>query len=383
MVARMRHLANEEVQSSNDSTYSLRLPTTGFLHTLWVTVRCTNGATSGRGVSPLDIADEIRVVGDGDERYFSLQPVEIEKYWETLMGQPLQMRQTEAASGVQMVCLPVMFGRMVEDKSLFLPLGNLKNPRLEVVYSPSIAADGGFATGTVSIDVTALWSPEQDKLNYGGTLVTRTIKAFTSVASGDDTTDIDIQDPIRLVAIYAYESATEDGTDVTRVRLEANSGEYDVWQGDWQNLLDYNRSMFWANIRHTARLLNTDAETWLSRLGNIKHYNIEPLYTPSTANDTFSVFVVSAIAGDRLTFKISDVDVTAGSETHADATADYALYVSAEGDSPSYFGCIPFFAYDEPQYYLNPKAYDKLRLILTQGGAGATVRNSIQFLKRY
>lgn len=380
---RMRHLANDEVQSSDNSTYSLRLPVTGFIHTLYVTASITNGATSGRGVNIFSAIDEIRVVGDGDERMFTLTPAELEKWYETQWGMGLSMVETQVADGVQSAVFPILFGRFFYDANFFLPLGRIKNPRLEIVYSPSIAADAGFATGTTTFDVVALWTPEQDRLNYAGTIVTRTVEAFTSVASGDNTTDIDILDPIRAVGVYAYEASVEDGTDVTRVRLEANSGEFDIWQGDWKNLIAYNKSLFWGRVVHNAHLLLTNNETWNCRLGNVKQFSIEVLETTDLADDSFQLFRVDAITGDLLTFDGADVDITADSEVITATSADSDLYVSVEGDSPSYFGLLPFYMNDEPGSYLNPREFDKLRLILTQGGAGATVRNSIQFVKTY
>ena len=79
MTVRLRQLANDEVQSSDDSTYVLNLPTSGNLHALFIRANCTNGGTSGRGVNILDAVDTIRIVGDGDERYYELNSVEIEK----------------------------------------------------------------------------------------------------------------------------------------------------------------------------------------------------------------------------------------------------------------------------------------------------------------
>jgi hypothetical protein len=381
MTVRLRHLANNEVQTSNDSTYSLRLPVTGFLHALFVRVAADNGATGGRNVGPLDIADEIRVVGDGDERFFTLWPRELEKWYETLMGNPLVMLQTEVASAEQFVVLPLLFGRSYYDPNFFLPLGRIKNPRLEIPYSPAIAADGGFTTGTTDFNVLALWSPETDRLNYQGTLITRTVEDFDSAASGDNVTDIDITDPIRAVGIYAYEAGVEDGTDITRVRLEANSGEYDIFAGDWFDLLEYDKMLFWSRIVHNFRLFAQNNDTIDTRLGRIRQYSIELNENSEIAADQSLQYTIDAIAGDRMTFAGSLLDIVAGSEEVAADATDRDIYLSVEGDSPSYFGLIPFMMIDEPNFYLNPKEFDKLRLILTQGGAGADVRVSLQFLK--
>ncbi len=379
---RTRHLLNDANQSSNDATLSLELPETGFLHALFVRIRALNGATSGLGVGPLDIADEIRVVGDGDERYFTLQPREIEKWYECLKGKGLDMLETDALSTDQYVVLPVLFGRDTFDPQYFLPLGRIRNPRLEIQYSPNIAADGGFTTGTVDIDVVGLWSPPSDNLTYGGTLITRTIKNFTSIASGDEATNIDIMDPIRAVGIYAYEAGIEDGVDITRVTLEANNGEYNLLSVDWDNFLQMNRHLFGARIVHNFRTLVQNNDTMNVRLSAIKQWSLALLETPSVAADTFLVYRIDAIAGDLLTFAGAEADITAGAETFTDHATDNPIYLSVEGETPSYFGLIPYFQNDEGAGYLNPALFDKLRLLLSQGAAGAAVRISLQYLKQ-
>lgn len=379
---RIRHLINDENQASNDATFSLELPETGFLHSLFIRIRATNGATSGLGVSPLDIADEVRVVGDGDERYFTLQPREIEKWYECLNGKGLDMFETDALSVDQYVIFPVQFGRDTFDPQYFLPLARIRNPRLEVAYSPNIAADGGFTTGTVDIDVVGLWSPPSDNLTYGGTLITRTIKSFTSVASGDEATNIDIMDPIRAVGVYVYEAGIADGVDVTAIELEANNGEYNLLSLDWDNFIQLNRHLFGARIVHNFRTLVQNNDTMNVRLSGIKQWSLALLETPSVAADTFLVYRIDAIAGDQVTFAGAEADITAGAETFTDHATDNPIYLSVEGDSPSYFGLIPYFHNDEGTGYLNPALFDKLRLLLSQGAAGAAVRISLQYLKQ-
>jgi hypothetical protein len=383
MAIRVRHLADGSVQSSDASTYTLNLPETGFLHALLVTVSATNGATSGRAVSPLDIADNVRVMVNGDERAFDLTPAEIEKCHESWAGYGLTMKQDESAAAVQSVVLPVLFGRWIEDMEYFLPCSRVKAPKLEVVYSPTIAADGGFATGTTTIDVVALWSPESDRLAYRGTLVNRTVKAFTSLASGDENTDIDTNELIRAISIYAYEAAVEDGTDVTAVILRANSGEFDLFNGDWQTLLDTTRHRHWCEILHSFKTFLQNNDTLATRLGHIISITWNVLTTDLLASNIVYHQHPDAIAGDTITVDATTIDISAGAEDLLADAADRAALVEVRGYSPSYFGMIEFTSPDSESGWLNPAEYSALDLIVTQGGAGAAVRISTQTVHKY
>jgi len=382
MTYRLRHLVNDAVQSSNDSTYELSLPESGNLHSLIVRVRCTNGATASRNVGPLTIADNIRVVGNGEEKFFELSPVELEKWIETTQGIGLDMEHDEAASAVQYVCFPILFGRKLYDREMYLPLSRIKNPKLQIPFSPAISATVGFATGTVTFDVLGIWSPENLRLPYLGTLITKTIKVFTSVASGDEPTDVDVFDSVRAIGVYAYENNVADGVDINRVRLVANGGEFDIFQGDWDNFTEFNRQNFGCDITHRFKLLAQDTDVLATRLSDPREYSVSNGTITDIAGDIFVIAGLITPTGDNLTLSIGDGDITAGAETYVTSVTNRIYYVSVTGRSPSYFGLIPYMWPDEPQGYLKVNDYNKLELILTQGGADAAVRISVQTLKQ-
>ena len=169
MTIKAMHYVNDEAQSSDAATWRLSLPNRGNLHTLMLKAACTNGATSGRAVSILDVVDKVEIIADGSEVIYSLTPQEMEKWYETLQGKALVGLQSESANAVQYMVFPVMFGRWLYDPEYYLPLEKFKDVKLEVTFSPTIAADGGFATGTVTFDVELLASVgEPGRLPPGG-----------------------------------------------------------------------------------------------------------------------------------------------------------------------------------------------------------------------
>lgn len=383
MTAEWLHYVNDEVQSSDAATYRVELPNRGALHTILLKAQCTNGATAGRAVSMFDVVDDVKVVGDGSEIIYSLTPEEIEKWHECLHGMALTGVQNEAASAVQEFVLPLMFGREVYDPSYFLPLERFKDVKLEVSYSPSIAADGGFATGTTTFDVELLMTMSNQGLNYAGTLKTRRINTFTSVASGDQEVELPDNLDIRAIGVYAYEAAVADGTDVTRVVLEDKSTGKKLFDADWDDFIHINRELFGSEVSHTIRAFLQDTETLNTRIGEILGLDVTYLGDVTLATDLFELVRVDTITGDRLTFNLSQVDVTAGAEDIVTHAVDEDVLVTVHGKSPSYFGLIPFMYQDVREAYLRTANYGKPTVILTQGGAGATCYVSIQEAKSY
>lgn len=382
MVVRVRNLANDVIQSNDTDTFSVNLPRDGILHSLLVRVQATNGSTSGRNLHPLELADTFRVVGDGDRRFFDVTGDELQKWNEVWSGKSNPMDVNENADAAQWIEFLIPFGRQVVDNNMYLPLSRIESPRLEIPYALTPAADGGIAAGTVQFNVQALWSADRDVGQYIGTLATRTIKTFTTAASGDDETDITIRNPIRAIGIYAYEPGIAFATDITRIRLVANSGEFDIF---WADAIDFeamNHLLFGGNIDYSAILFLQDADTWDSRISRIAAWSLAIEADVSVSGDTFEIIQVDTVAADRLTFNAAQADITAGAETFTDFATDQALRINVRGLMPSFFGLMPFGYNGDVSEYLNPRDYSDLRVILTNGGVGADARISIQELLR-
>ena len=383
MPPRWRHLLNDGVQTSDDAVFTLTLPNRGKLHALLIKVQCTNGATAGRGVTILDALDDIQILGDGSEVLYSLIPEETEKWIETLFGRELSMVQTEAAAGVQEGVFPLYFGRQQYDPEMYLPLDRFTDVEVRLSFSPTISATVGFATGTFTIDVQALITPDNVPLAYLGSLVTRRIKAFTSAASGDDQTEIFDNTIIRAIGVYGYEAAIAEGVDLTRVRFEDTAEGIVLADWDWDDFIHFNRDLFGAEITHYFDTFTNDADTLDTRINEILGAEIDIVVAIELVADMALYNHLTAIAGDRVTIGAAILDIVAGSEALTLDTTQRQRLVNVRGKSPSGFGLIPYMYDDSPQGYLNTSEWGQLEVILTQGAAGADVRLSIQELRQF
>ena len=383
MVTKVMHYVNDAVQSSDNATYRLELPNRGALHSIILKAQCTNGATSARGVNMLDVIDEVEVIGDGSEVLFSLYPAELEKWSELWQQRELTMVEDQTADSVQEIVFPIMFGRKVYDPNFWLRLARFSQVTLEVAYSPNIAADQGFATGTVTFDVELVITPDDGALNYQGTLVTRRLYSYTTAASGDEEIEIPDQAVIRAIGNYCYEAAIADGVDITSIVLEDKSNGNKIFEADWDDLIHVNRELFGVKVEHMAVLLLANNETWASRIGEVLNYSVEEFDTPDATNDAWNIARVDGIAGDTLTFALANADITAGSETLTDQSSDMTLKAVVEGKAPSYFGVIPFTYEDNPNGWLKTADYGRIVVKQTNGAAGGAAYVSIQEMRRF
>ena len=210
----LRTLLDNEVQSSDDAIKTVKLPLANFIHTLYITCKVTNGASGAENQSIYNALDKIEVIANGSDVLYSLTPREAKAWYLWERGMNIPQVRDERVSAVQSVVIPVFFGRADFDPFYYLPAARLSDLELKVTYSPTIAATS-FTTGTFTIAVHALTTMGNPPDAYQGTLVHKTVKAFTSAASGEDQTLLPRGNMLRQLLVYAYEAAIEDGVDVT------------------------------------------------------------------------------------------------------------------------------------------------------------------------
>lgn len=369
-----RVLLNNEVQSSDAATKIVKLPLTGYLHNLMVKVQCTNGATSALDQDISDVVDLIEVVANGSDVLFSAIPQEIKRWalWQT--GKNIIQSRNERPGAVQEMVFPILFGRMPYDPNFYLRCGALTDLELKITYSPTIAATA-FVTGTTTIGVVAGITQGTPPGDYLGTLTHKTLKAFTSAASGDDQTLIPRGNLLRQLLVFAYEAAIEDGVDITNVKLDLNNDEQILFNLAWNDLNNVNAFTNWVNHEENIMALTTDAQTKATDVARIKSVSVSSQAAMSDANDTFELVKVTTVAGDTITIDQKAADITAGAETFATEATLRNTFIQVVGEGLSHAVVCDFSQAGE-QNLLNTSQYEQVRLTLTQGGAGAAVRIS-------
>lgn len=350
----LRTLLDNEVQASDDAIKTLKLPLSNYIHTLYVKCAVTNGASGAEDQSIYDALDKIEVIANGSDVLYSMTPREAKAWYLWERGDNIPQVRNETASAVQSVTIPIFFGRSDFDPYYYLPCARLSDLELKVTYSPTIAATS-FVTGTFTIAVHALMTMGNPPDSYQGTLVHKTVKAFTSAASGDDQTLLPRGNLLRQLLVYAYETAIEDGVDITRVKFDLNNQERILMDAKFVDIQGINKVDRWIQqVENIITAIDT-TETLKTLVSRIASYQA----VPTVATD---VVTITAVAGDRLT---------------ATGTITNPFPVTVVGYGLSHAAVIDFAKQGEANL-LNSAEYDQLQLTLTQGGAGADVRVSTQ-----
>ena len=378
MTAKWLAEVTEEVQSANSGTFRHTLPDAGALHALMIKVKATNGSTSGRNVTILDVVDEIRVKSNKQDPIFSLSSQELEKWYELFYGSALPAVYDEQADAVQEFVFPVWFGREQYDDEFFLRLEDHRNVELEIDYSPNIAADAGFATGTVTFDVKALVTPNSANLPYQGCMTIRRLKTATSAASGEVDADMPGSAVMRAIGVYVYEAGVADDTNVTKIVVRNRRDSSNLLEMGWDDFIHLNFVNWGGILERVITLFGQNNDTVNTRIGEILANFVAARVAVDTTNDVIIHDVVDAIAGDQLTLDCGSVKVTAGAETITAYATDHIIDCLVKGKFPSYFGIMPFRYPDDVSGYWDENAEGGLKVILTQGNAGATIKWSVQ-----
>ena len=371
-----RTILDNEVQSSDDATKIVKLPLSNYLHTLFVKCKMTNGSTSARNQDMEDVVDKVEVVANGSDVLYSLTPAEIKRWQLWQNGKNIVQERNETASAVQEACYPIHFGRGMFDPDYFLPCARLSDLELKVTYSPTIAATS-FATGTFTLAVYGLYSMGNPPAEYRGTVSTKTLKSFTSAASGDEQIDIPRGNLLRQLMVYAYEAGIEDGVDITRVKFDVNNGERVLYDIAWNDLVDWNTQDNWVFHEEYIHAFLSNNDAINSDVARIVAALAHPKFATNTTTDVLSDARIDAIAGDALTFDCNTLTIAAGSETAEADTTDKAVDVFVRGQGLSFAAILDFAKHGEAGL-LNTSETDLTRLTLTQGGADAAVRVSSQ-----
>ena len=373
-----RLLLDQETQASDDAVRRFQLPRGGLLSGLLLRIRGTNGTTSGRE-HLVDAIDRIEVVADGSNFLFSLEGVELYRWACALAKKHPPQIWTEALSAVQMLTLPILFGRFVGDPLLSLDLSQYRDVELRITYSPTISATA-FVTGTMEFSLIAFindtGSPPGPRQGW---LRTTQVFAFTSAASGDETIEMARMFPLFDALIYAREDAINDGVDITRVEWRANDRAMIPHTGRWDDLQAENELVLPFDPTVEARALMQDDETIDLLTGRILGVQVSLVQNLAAGAD-FTLVYPGTIAGDRVTTHMFIVEASSTYAATILETTLRQLYFAARGLGIPNAVLTQFALGGNPELALMAPDLNRLQLVLTNGAAGADVRVSTREL---
>jgi len=323
-----------------------------------VVFRATNGSTSNT-LKGLDTqVDPIEVV-DGGNVITSLsmsQHMGIHCYQNRATP---EYDYPETGGATQRASVRLLFGRKLGDLDYYLDPAAFRNPQLKVSNSLTISATAGYDSGTGTLSVLA-HVLEEGARTRRGTIRVREFHEYTSLASGEVRSEIDTKEVLRRLYIRSFEAAVNFETDITRMRIEDGARKRltdDIRMVDLFSMLR-GRYPQWVDAK---LLLASNDDTRQVQLQTIEEVAVASAFSARNA-------LIDAISGDRVTIDLYDL------ATPTADTTDRDIRVIAKGHAPWATVAWDFGDPDDPDAWWDASALEKLYVVLTQGGAGATVQ---------
>lgn len=327
----------------------------------------TNGATSNKN-SPIErCVSKIEIV-DGGEVLWSLPGDVAYALFAQEHGAPGDDYYSECPSDTPYVSIPIRFGRELYDPVLGFSPRNFRNPQLKVTFDEATVNTAG-ATGFVSdsIHLSIIVRLMEEAAAPGGFLMCKDIKQFTSLASGDDITEMPTDHPYRLLIVRAYEAGTDLRGTITNLKLSCDGGKFIPFDMSSGNIVSKMAEMFPLCSRgNYCRADNGDVvQTWMG-------IDLAQAIHARTASR-----IVSAGAfwpGQTTVACYTDAGVAAD---------DVDAHLIVHGYCPHNTVLVPFGRLSVMEEFFNAPSYGTVKLYLTQGDADAEVNVAVQQYRRY
>jgi len=327
----------------------------------------TNGAASNKNspiercVSKIEIVDGGVVLWDlpGDVAY---------ALYSQEHGAPADDYYTECPSDTPYVSIPIRFGRELYDPQLSFNPRSFKNPQLKITFNEAAVNTAG-ATGFVSdsIHLSIIARLMEDAPAPEGFLSCRDVKEFTSLASGDDITEMPTDYPWRLLIVRAYEAGTDLRGTWSNLKLSCDGGKFVPFDMSSGNVVSRMAEIFPMTSRgNYCRADDGDTiQTWMG-------VDLAQMIHARTAS---RVAVAGAFWPGQTTVHTYDLDGTAQN--------DVDVHLNVNGYAPHNTVLVPFGRINVLEEYFNAPQYGTVKLYLTQGDADAEVNIAVQQLRRY
>lgn len=307
----------------------------------------TNGATSNT-LGKLNAKVTKLEVVDGSDVLHSLSMQEEQALNFYRHGRlPFQQLNSKAA-GVVIEEAIINFGRFRGDREFYLDTSRFKNAQLRLTHAFTVSATAGIATGTGALTVIARLI-EDGAPATRGFIMSKEVKSWTTVASGDEDTKLPLDLPYQSLMVGDLETLIEPDVDLTNLKLIIDSGRFIPYDLSTAIILAENIQRY-GYARQELNFLNDTAVTWLSDIYGRGGAFMGPM--GGTAKGGASTKIAEQVVAFM-------------------TTGDTAsLFINVFGGAPHSFFYLPFGDGVETADYLDVRGVNDIVLRATQGGAG-------------
>lgn len=346
-------LADKVVADSGTETIDLNV--TDPITELSVDFKVKNDTAIAEDVPPERCITKIEIV-DGGRVYWStagLEAVAVSCYEK---GRWPSSWYYEGASGNQRIWIPLQFGRYVGDEQYSFNPRALLNPQLKVTYAKNTL----HLTNQVELAVLAKVMEGVSPSNRA--LMTKSVRTFTTVASGEESTDIPVDAVIRRLFIGGEFTGTDWGSGLSNAKLDCDVGKLIVFDLGKRKMIARCENEFgYFNYRKhdfvdSARYVRT----WFGRTYSA-HIESSGVVSITNAYTTSSDNYYATIKGHDGTNQ-----------------TDLSAVAHVMGSLPQYILCYGFGRPEAPETWFDAKRFGQISLVLTQATAAGTARILVQ-----
>ena len=327
----------------------------------------TNGATSNKNAPLERLISKIEIV-DGGESLWNLPGDVAYALFAQQHGAPGDDYYTECPTDTPYVSIPVRFGRYLYDPDFGFVPRNFKNPQLKITFDEATVQAAG-ATGYVSdsIHLSIIVRLMEEAAAPGSYLMAKDVEDYTSLASGDHTSDMPTDYPWRLLMVRAYEAGTDLRGSISNYKLNCDRGKYIPFDLSSGNLVSRMAEMFPMTMR-SGYIRGDDGDTVETWMG----IDVAQAIHARTAT---RFVVAGAFWPGRFTYHAYNEDGTAQNDVDA--------HWIVHGYCPHNTLIVPFGRLDVPGEWFNAPAHNSVVLYQTQADADAEVNVCVQQARSY
>lgn len=317
----------------------------------------TNGATSNKGNWMSDVVTKIEIV-DGSDVLLSLSLKQAQAMQAYLTGKMPYINWEEAAGGTGKDEVMLLFGRKLWDPDYFLDLSKFSNPQLKITTDEDVIramGAAGWLSGSFKASITAFIIAEGAPAAKGFAMA-KEVYNFTSATSGDEHVDLPRDHPYMALMLNSTIRGSDCHELITKMKLSCDSDKFvaldqytKFYQEQHENLVD--------PFMVRALLFRKNGETVNFPI----YYNPRFTGIPGSLGQSIST---GWVWSGNMNFQLSD---GAG----AAVTTESVIRACFIGGSPQNSMYIPFGLLEDPESYFTVKEWNEIKLILTQGAAGA------------
>ena len=339
-------------------TYEKDLDLTEPISALDFELECTNGSLGNKGNYLSDICTKVEI-SDGSDILTNLNFSQLQALQFYKTHKAPAMYFSEHASGTQRGGARLLFGRELWDPLFGLDASKYKNPKLRVTFNKAAiraASTSGFATGD-NIKLTVVAKVFENAARPSKFLMQKQIESFTAAASGEKRIELPTDYTYRMMMLRLYLAAWDVDLVCTNAKLTFDTDKFIAFDRKTKQL-DREAEEFFGSITWEHNIYQQHDQSVRTVI------NKEPRIVP--VNTSLGHIAGSCWAWGGL-YNLGLCDHAGNAITTDEDVWTLQMGHALHSTLPILFGRP-----DIPEEWLNPTAFKKAELVLTQANSTAT-----------